>query len=123
MTLSSRLRPSLDVSVTCMLSASRTAPRGDPCLARAGTSLAQLPRARWCGRRDSNPHDLRHRNLNPARLPVPPRPRAGCAARLTLDAIRPGPSRRSTLRVQEHVSGQTPVDRDITYFATVEARV
>src|SRR5215831_418652 len=30
----------------------------------------------WCGRRDSNPHDLRHRNLNPARLPVPPRPRA-----------------------------------------------
>ena len=27
----------------------------------------------WCGRRDSNPHGLRHRNLNPARLPVPPR--------------------------------------------------
>ena len=29
----------------------------------------------WCGRRDLNPHDLRHWNLNPARLPVPPRPR------------------------------------------------
>ena len=28
----------------------------------------------WCGRRDLNPHDLRHGNLNPARLPVPPRP-------------------------------------------------
>src|SRR5262252_10397809 len=31
------------------------------------------PRA-WCGRRDSNPHDFRHGNLNPARLPIPPRP-------------------------------------------------
>ena len=30
----------------------------------------------WCGRRDSNPHDFRHGNLNPARLPIPPRPRA-----------------------------------------------
>ncbi len=29
----------------------------------------------WCGRRDSNPHNFRHWNLNPARLPVPPRPR------------------------------------------------
>src|SRR5262249_39042792 len=28
----------------------------------------------WCGRRDLNPHALRHGNLNPARLPVPPRP-------------------------------------------------
>src|SRR5262245_37412025 len=28
----------------------------------------------WCGRRDLNPHDLRHWNLNPARLPIPPRP-------------------------------------------------
>ena len=28
----------------------------------------------WCGRRDLNPHDFRHGNLNPARLPVPPRP-------------------------------------------------
>src|SRR6202167_6767238 len=29
----------------------------------------------WCGRRGSNPHDFRHGNLNPARLPIPPRPR------------------------------------------------
>src|ERR1700722_6679302 len=31
--------------------------------------------APWCGRRDLNPHVLRHWNLNPARLPIPPRPR------------------------------------------------
>src|SRR5437899_7862214 len=30
--------------------------------------------AAWCGRRASNPHDFRHGNLNPARLPIPPRP-------------------------------------------------
>ena len=33
--------------------------------------------AGWCGRRDSNPHVFRHWNLNPARLPVPPRPHPG----------------------------------------------
>ena len=26
----------------------------------------------WCERRDSNSHALRHWNLNPARLPIPP---------------------------------------------------
>ena len=31
---------------------------------------------RWCGRRDLNPHDFRHENLNLACLPIPPRPRA-----------------------------------------------
>jgi hypothetical protein len=31
-------------------------------------------RSRQCGRRDSNPHGLRHRHLKPACLPVPPRP-------------------------------------------------
>ena len=30
---------------------------------------------RWCGRRDLNPHGLRHQNLNLACLPIPPRPR------------------------------------------------
>ena len=29
---------------------------------------------KWCERRDSNSYTLRHRNLNPARLPIPPRP-------------------------------------------------
>jgi hypothetical protein len=29
----------------------------------------------WCARRESNPHVFRHWNLNPARLPVPPRAR------------------------------------------------
>ncbi len=28
----------------------------------------------WCGRRDLNPHALRHENLNLACLPIPPRP-------------------------------------------------
>ena len=28
----------------------------------------------WCGREDSNLHEFPHRNLSPARLPVPPRP-------------------------------------------------
>jgi hypothetical protein len=30
---------------------------------------------KWCGRRDSNSHTLRHQNLNLACLPIPPRPR------------------------------------------------
>src|SRR5690606_25974313 len=38
-------------------------------------SSEPAPRGNWCGRRDSNPHILRYWNLNPARLPVPPRPR------------------------------------------------
>ena len=29
---------------------------------------------KWCGRRDLNSYALRHWNLNPARLPIPPRP-------------------------------------------------
>src|SRR5690554_3007695 len=28
----------------------------------------------WCGRRDSNSHAVRHWNLNPACLPIPPLP-------------------------------------------------
>ncbi len=47
--------------------------RGDPAELRPSPRHG---RSRWCGRRDSNPHDVSHWNLNPARLPVPPRPRA-----------------------------------------------
>lgn len=32
-------------------------------------------RGNWCGRRGSNSDGLPRRNLNPVRLPVPPRPR------------------------------------------------
>jgi hypothetical protein len=39
-----------------------------------GTSFRLGTLSRWCGRRDSNPHNFRHWNLNPARLPIPPRP-------------------------------------------------
>jgi hypothetical protein len=35
----------------------------------------RVPRG-WCGRRDLNPHALRHENLNLACLPIPPRPLA-----------------------------------------------
>ena len=71
-TLNSRRRPSETVSVTCMNAFLRSSPiRRDP-LWRPDL----VPQA-WCGRRDLNPHDLRHWNLNPARLPVPPRPLTG----------------------------------------------
>src|SRR5207245_748683 len=51
---------------------------GEP-KSRSGTGspdiVGQTRESAWCGRRDSNPHNFRHWNLNPARLPVPPRPR------------------------------------------------
>jgi hypothetical protein len=37
--------------------------------------VATFGARKWCGRRDSNPHIFRYWNLNPARLPIPPRPR------------------------------------------------
>ena len=43
----------------------------------------------WCERRDSNPHALRHWNLNPGRLPIPPLSR--CAQ---LTAARCHPRKR-----------------------------
>ena len=30
---------------------------------------------KWCGRRDLNSHAVKHWNLNPACLPIPPLPR------------------------------------------------
>ena len=45
-----------------------------PAHLRSGHRSIDLPLA-WCGRRDSNSHSSRHRNLNPACLPIPPRPR------------------------------------------------
>ena len=44
-------------------------------LDRPGEPGRDRPELR-CGRRDSNPHALRHRLLRPACLPIPPRPRA-----------------------------------------------
>ena len=37
-------------------------------------SYYRISHSEWCGRRDSNSYALRHWNLNPARLPIPPRP-------------------------------------------------
>src|SRR5215467_4322671 len=47
-----------------------------PCGAFAATAnfLGKFPKG--CERGDSNPHGITHRNLNPARLPVPPLSRA-----------------------------------------------
>src|SRR6201993_4199806 len=53
-------------------SANPTTASGSPVM-----SLMQTRKWRaWCGRRNSTPHNFRHWNLNPARLPVPPRPLA-----------------------------------------------
>ena len=43
----------------------------------AGSKPAALPTwlyPKWCGRRDLNSHAVKHWNLNPACLPIPPRP-------------------------------------------------
>ena len=88
----SRLSPWLSVSVTCIVqSALSYYPdplAGLPRVAKTSSNrplfikrvrrrhTSRRPRD-WCGRRGSNPHDFRHRNLNPARLPIPPRPRRG----------------------------------------------
>ena len=64
---------------------------------------SSVGRRKWCGRRDLNPHDFRHGNLNPARLPVPPRP--------------PGPARRRSRQgaasISKPASGSKgkPLDR------------
>src|SRR5579875_1048894 len=61
----SRLSPSLLVSVTCI--------KQDPCF-EGGREEQADKAAAWCGRGDLNPHDLHRWNLNPVRLPIPPRP-------------------------------------------------
>ena len=45
----------------------------------------------WCGRRDLNPHGLRHQNLNLACLPIPPRPPTTKSADPPSDYRRPVP--------------------------------
>ena len=68
-----RLRPCAWVSVTCMFIAFSKFYQGTipvVILWLGRSALAQI----WCGRRDSNPHDFRRWNLNPVRLPIPPRP-------------------------------------------------
>src|SRR5690348_1959183 len=42
----------------------------------------------WCARRESNPHIFRYWNLNPARLPVPPRARLKKAPPIARMAVR-----------------------------------
>ena len=56
----------------------RAASREIPTSGRARTTRRRARRCAVpgvrCGRRDSNPHGLRHRHLKPACLPIPPRP-------------------------------------------------
>ena len=67
--LKSRFRPSFNVSTVCMFC------RFDVSEISLVVHSPTPGAARdWCGRRDSNPHIFRYRDLNPARLPVPPRP-------------------------------------------------
>src|SRR5580698_2577326 len=53
--------------------------RAEDAVARPGLAAKMFAREHfgWCGQRDLNPHDFRHWNLNPARLPVPPCPLRG----------------------------------------------
>src|SRR5262249_43963822 len=71
-TLISRFRPELSVSVTCiiqpLLHESQAVRRSPP------TCRSVVPGWLWCGWRDLNPHGLRHRILSPACLPIPPHP-------------------------------------------------
>ena len=80
-TLYSRLSPSERVSVTCIGSR----PFGSLPYEPPGQSRKPARGEAWvmafaegsgAGGGNSNPHGFHHRNLNPARLPVPPRPRA-----------------------------------------------
>ena len=118
-TWNSRLRPSETVSVTCMALDDFAAEGG----AWRLTIVLRMRRCplEWCGRRGSNPHDLRHGNLNPARLPIPPRPQrassrngSGRAARLiscgtSAAHAKNRPAARS--RPDAEIDEQPPVDR------------
>ena len=100
----SRLRPSETVSITCIdtifILPNSTGP---------GQVLENPPG--WCGRRGSNPHDFRHGNLNPARLPIPPRPRhagrPGGAAYIMRKAA--GHYKNSRLRFSRRRPAQVPL--------------
>ena len=62
-TLNARFKPSESVSVTNIVG-------------KFLVTARRKSRAQWCGRRDLNPHDMRHQNLNLACLPISPRPHA-----------------------------------------------
>src|SRR6185369_1693016 len=68
---------SLDAHVPFLNSSAFEAARR-PCSAASSNLPATWT---WCARRESNPHIFRYWNLNPARLPVPPRARPKIVAR------------------------------------------
>src|SRR6185437_15103819 len=72
----------------------------------------------WCGRRDLNPHDFRHGNLNPARLPIPPRPR-GAVTGQSCAAIPAGLN--ATMAAKARLNRGPPVD--LVYLAAGATRM
>src|SRR5689334_12504312 len=72
----------------------------------------------WCGRRDLNPHDFRHGNLNPARLPIPPRPR-GAVTGQSCAAIPAGLN--AAMAAKARLKRGPPVD--LVYLAAGVARI
>jgi hypothetical protein len=91
-----------------------------------GFSSSAIPRIacgrKWCARRDLNPHIFRYWNLNPARLPVPPRARGPRAAAYSKDRplgnppcacslVLKGESRCSKTRPFRKSPGPTPRSR------------
>ena len=79
----------------CMRSPSRVAfvpPRGSPSR-RIRSGSVRGP----CERRESNPHALRHWNLNPARLPISPLSRSNCVARPLADCGISLPSQEAAI--------------------------
>jgi hypothetical protein len=56
----------------------RSRRNGDANFCYSRETHEQLRPVEWCPRRDSNPHTLRHMDLNHARLPIPPRGHCYC---------------------------------------------
>jgi hypothetical protein len=80
-------------------------PNAAPTRCRSGKLLVDSLKD-WCERRDSNPHGRSHRDLNPARLPVPPRSRPA-------DSRPPGRGAgdRSTRRTNSFPRVPVPIER------------
>src|SRR5664280_1590296 len=87
-----RDRPGCGPSRSCsarthLRSACAPANTGRPTGATIERTAPMPATSHWCGREDSNLHPRRDRDLNPARLPIPPHPR-----RATLSTARAGGS-------------------------------
>src|SRR5262249_55056292 len=78
----------------------------NPTLFKFGCAVFVL--GKWCARRDSNPHILRYWNLNPARLPVPPRARGPRRGAYSKDRAAGNPREKRSLGAQGVLRMQHP---------------